>query len=76
MTIVPLTPSDNEGLGMCGLPHNFAIRVFHCKSQVSGKSRKMAFWAPLAFRKAHQGELLVVNGCNGKTWGGTGSVPD
>ena len=25
MTIVPLTPPDDEGLRMCGPPHNFAI---------------------------------------------------
>ena len=33
----------------------------------------MAFYAPLAFQKAPQGELLVLNRCNGKIWGGTGS---
>ena len=33
----------------------------------------MAIYAPLAFQKAPQGELLVLNRCNGKTWGGTGS---
>ena len=36
----------------------------------------MAFYAPLAFRKAPKGELLVWNGYNGKTWGGTGSGVD
>ena len=36
----------------------------------------MTFYAPPAFRKAPQGELLVLNGCNGKTWGGTSSGMD
>ena len=76
MTIVPLTPPDDEGLGMCGPPHDFAVGAFHCKPQSSRKSGKLAFWVPLAFRKALPGELLVLTGCNGKTWGGTSSVPD
>ena len=67
MTIVPLTPPDDEGLGMCGLPHDFAIGAFHCKPQGCGKSGKMAFWVPPAFQKAPRGELLVLTGCNGKT---------
>ena len=79
MTIAPLTlpdpsaPPDDDGLLMCGPPHDFAIGAFHCKPQSSEKSGKMAFYAPPAFQKAPQGELLVLNGCNGKTWGGTGS---
>ena len=79
MTIAPLTlpdpsaPPDDDGLLICGPPHDFAIGAFHCKPQSSEKSGKMAFYAPPAFQKAPQGELLVLNGCNGKTRGGTGS---
>ena len=76
MTIVPLTPPDDEGLGMCRPPHDIVIRAFHCKSQGSGKSGKLIFWAPLAFLKALPGELLMLTGCNGKIWGGTSSIPD
>ena len=79
MTIAPLTlpdpsaPPDDDGLLMCGPPHDFAIGAFHCKPQSSEKSGKMALYAPPAFQEAPQGELLVLNGCNGKTWGGTRS---
>ena len=76
MIIVPLTPPDNEGLGMCGPPHDFTVGAFHCKPQGSRKSGKLSFWAPPAFRRALPSELLLLTGCNGKTWGGTGSVPD
>ena len=76
MTIAPLTPLDYEGLGLCGPPQDFAIGTFHCKSQGSGKSEKLIFQAPLAFWRAPPGELLMLTGCNGKTWGGTSSVPE
>ena len=76
MTIVPLTDPDDEGLGMCNLPHDFAIGAFHSKPQGSGKSGKLAFSTPPAFQRAPCGKLLVLTRCNGKTWGGTSSVPD
>ena len=50
--------------------------ALHCKYSSTGKTGKMAFYAPPAFRKALKGELLVLNGYNGKTWGGTGSGMD
>ena len=74
ITIAPLLPPDEEGLGLCGRPQDFAIGAFHCKG--SGKSGKQIFWAPPVFWKAPPGELLMLTGCNGKTWGSTGSVPD
>ena len=82
MTIAPLNlqdlsaPPDDAGLLMCGLPHDFAVGTLHCKYSSTGKTGKMAFYAPPAFRKALKGELLVLNGCNGKTWGGTSSGMD
>ena len=82
MTIAPLTlpdplaPLDDAVLLMCGPPHDFAVGAFHCKHSSSGNAGKMTFYAPPAFWKAPQGELLVLNGCNGKTWGGTGSGVD
>ena len=82
MTIAPLTllhplaPPDDVGLLMCSPPHDFAVRAFHCKHQSTVKTGKIAFYAPPAFQKAPQGELLVLNGCNGKTWGGTSSSMD
>ena len=82
MTIAPLTlldpsaPLDNAMLLMCGPPHCFAVRAFHCKHSSSGNASKMTFYAPLAFRKALKGELLVLSGCNGKTWSGTFSGMD
>ena len=76
MTIAPLNPPDNAGLLMCGPPHDFAVGALHCKYSSTGKTGNMAFYAPPAFWKAPKGELLVLNGCNGKTWGGTGSGID
>ena len=76
MTISLLVPPDEEGLGLCGPAQDFTVRVLHCKSQGSGKSGKLTFWAPLAFWKAPPGELLMLTGCSGKTWGDTGSVPN
>ena len=82
MTIAPLNlldpsaPPDDAGLLMCSPPHDFAVRALHCKHSSTGKNGKMAFYAPLAFQKAPKGELLVLNGCNGKIWGGTSSGID
>ena len=82
MTIAPLTlldpsaPPDDAGLLMCSPPHDFAVGALHCKHSSSGNAGKMTFYAPPAFRKAPKGELLVLNGCNGKTWGGTSSGVD
>ena len=82
MTIAPLNlpdpsaPPDNAGLLMCGPPHDFAVGALHCKHSSSGKTGKMTFYAPPAFQRAQKGELLVLSGCNGKTWGGTDSGMD
>ena len=76
MTIALLIPPDEEGLGLCSPPQDFAIGAFHCKSQGSGKSKKLTFQAPPAFQKALPGELLTLTGYNGKTWGGTGLAPE
>ena len=82
MTIAPLTlpdpsaPPDNAGFLMCSPPHDFAVRALHCKHSSSGNAGKMTFYAPPAFQKAPQGKLLVLNGCNGKTWGSTSSGVD
>ena len=82
MTIAPLTlpypsaPLDDAALLMCSPPHDFAIGAFHCKYSSSGNASKMTFYAPPAFWKPLQGELLVLNGCSGKTWGGTSSGMD
>ena len=80
MTIAPLNlldpsaPPDDARLLMCGPPYDFAVGALHCKHSSSGKTGKMAFYAPPAFQRAPKGELL--SGCNGKTWGGTGSGMD
>ena len=82
MTIAPLTlpdpsaPPDDAALLMCGPPHDFAVGAFHCRYCSSGNAGKMTFYAPLAFQKAPQGELLVLNGCSRKTWGSTSSGMD
>ena len=76
MTITPLIPPDEEGLRLCGPPQDFAVGAFHCKSQGSGKNKKLTYWAPLAFQKAPPSDLLTLTGFNRKTWGGTGSGPD
>ena len=76
MTIAPLVPSDEEGLRFCSPPQDFAIGAFHCKSQGSGKSKKLTFRAPPAFWKVSPSELLTLTGYNGKTWGSTGLTPE
>ena len=76
MTITPLIPPDEEGLGLCGPPQDFTVEAFHCKSQGSRKSKKLIYRAPLAFRKAPPNDLLTLTGFNRKTWSGTGSGPD
>ena len=76
MTIAPLLPPDEEGLNLCGQPQDFAVGAFHCKSQGSGKGGKHMFLAPPVFQKEPPRELLMSTGCNRKTWGSTGSVPD
>ena len=72
----PSAPPDDARLLMCGPPHDFAVRALHCKHSSSRKTGKMTFYAPLAFRRAPKGELLVLSGCNRKTWGDTGSGVD
>ena len=64
----PLAPLEDAGLLMCGPPHDFAVGALHCRHS-TGKNGKKAFYASAAFQKAPKGELLVLNGCNGKTWG-------
>ena len=64
-------PLDDATLLMCGPPQDFAVGALHCKH-----SGKMTFYAPLAFQRAPKGELLVLSGHNGKTWGGTSSGMD
>ena len=46
MTITPLIPPNEEGLGLCGLPTDFAVGAFHCKSQDSRKNKKLTYQAP------------------------------
>ena len=46
MTITLLIPPDEEGLGLCGPPTDFAVGAFHCKSQGSGKNKKLTYQAP------------------------------
>ena len=68
MTIAPLNlpdPSappdpDDNGLLMCGPAHDFAVGAFHCKPPGSGKTGKMTFYAPPAFRKAPQGGTTSI----------------
>ena len=51
MTITLLIPPNKKGLGLCGPPEDFAVGAFYCKSQASGKNKKLTYWAPPAFRK-------------------------
>ena len=76
MTITPLIPPDEEGLGLCGLPTDFIVGAFHCKSQGSGKNKKLTYQVPPAFQKALPNDLLTLTSFSGKTWGSTGSGPD
>ena len=73
MTIIPVTPPGNDGLEMCGVPQDFAVRALHCKPESLCKNGKLTSWAPLAFQRATAGELQLLTRCSGKTWGGIGS---
>ena len=53
MTITPLIPPNKEGLGLCSPPTDFAVMAFHCKSQGSGKNKKLTYWAPWHSRRLH-----------------------
>ena len=46
MTITLLIPPNEEGLGLCGPPTDFAVGAFHYKSQGSRKNKKLTYRAP------------------------------
>ena len=55
MTISLLIPPDEEGLGLCSPPQDSTVGAFHCKSQGSGKNKKLTYRAP-----QHSGRLCLV----------------
>ena len=75
LTIVPLLPPTEDGLGLCGYMKNFAISTLHRRPDHFSKGGEITSWAPPAFRKAPPGELVLITGSASKTWGYTGSVP-
>ena len=75
LTIVPLLPPTEDGLGLCGYMKNFAISTLHQRLDNFGKGGEITSWAPPAFQRAPPGELVLITGAGSKTWGYTGSVP-
>ena len=75
LTIMPLTPPTEDGLGYCGYMENFAVGTLHQRPDCFCKGGEMTSWAPPAFRKAPPGELVLITGNGSKTWGYTGRTP-
>ena len=76
LTIVPLTPPTEDGLGLCGYAKNFAVGTLHQRPDNFGKGREITSWAPPAFQRAPPRELVLITGSGSKTWGYTGGVPE
>ena len=75
LTIMPLMPPTEDGLRYCGYMENFAVGALHRRPEFFCKVREMTSWAPLAFRKAPPGELVLITGNGSKTWGYTSGTP-
>ena len=76
LTIMPLTPPTEDGLGYCGYTENFAVGALHRRPDCFCKVGEITSWAPPAFRKAPPGELVLITGSGSKTWGYTGGTPE
>ena len=76
LTIMPLTPPTEDGLGYCGYTEDFAVGALHRIPDCFCKFGEMTSWAPPAFRKAPPGELVLITGSSSKTWGYTGGTPE
>ena len=76
LTIMPLTPSTEDGLGYCRYTEDFAVGTLHWRPDCFCKVGEMTSWAPLAFQKAPPGELVLITGSGSKTWGYTSGTPE
>ena len=76
LTILPLAPPTEDGLGLCGYAKDFAVGALHQRPDNFGKGGEITSWAPLAFRKAPPRELVLITGSGSRTWGYTGGVPE
>ena len=46
LTILPLMPPTEDGLGLCGYAKNFAVGALHWRPDNFGKDGEITFWAP------------------------------
>ena len=76
LTIMPLMPPTEDGLGYCGYTEDFAVGALHRRPDCFCKVKEMTSWAPLTFRKAPPRELVLITGSGSKTWGYTGRTPE
>ena len=76
LTIMPLMPPTEDGLGYCGYTEDFGVGALHRRPDCFCKIGEMTSWAPLAFRKAPPGELVLITRNGSKTWGYTGGTPE
>ena len=76
LTIMPLMPPTEDGLGYCGYMENFAVGTLHRRLDCFCKAGEITSWAPLAFRKAPPGELVLITSNGSKTWGYTSRTPE
>ena len=68
LTIIPLSPPTEDGLGLCGYMKNFAISALHQRLDNFGKGREITSWAPPAFQKAPPGEFSWRIGVDNLEW--------
>ena len=76
LTIMPLTPPTEDGLGYCGYTDDFTVGALHRRPDCFCKVGEMTSWAPPAFRKAPSSELVLITGSGSKTWGYTSGTPE
>ena len=76
LTIMPLMPPTENGLGYCRYTEDFAVGTLHERQDYFCKVEEITSWAPPAFQKAPPGELVLITGSGSKTWGYTGRTPE
>ena len=76
LTIIPLTPPTEDGLGYCRYTEDFAVGALHQRQDCFCKVEEMTSWAPPAFQKAPPRELVLIIRSGSKTWGYTGGTSE
>ena len=76
LTIMPLMPPTEDGLGYCRYTEDFAVGTLHTRQDCFCKVEEITSWASPAFQKAPPGELVLITGSGSKTWGYTRRTPE